>query len=146
MLRTFGEEKLQGGPELQTEHAHYSAAFLQEKESALIFGDLAAIQAVQTEIDNLRVSWDWATTRLAYPVLEKMVTGIGSFYRLRGLFTEGVEAFSETYESLRKGLGEGETVPLLLGKLLVWQGEYLDELGRFQEAVNRFEEAIEINV
>jgi predicted ATPase/DNA-binding SARP family transcriptional activator len=144
MLRVFGAEKFEADLSIQERHAQYYAGIIQEREPALILGGTEAIQVIQLEIDNLRAAWEWATTRCAYRILEDILVGLGSYYRIRGLFKEGLDAFSKAFQMLNENLEDEGTAPILLGKLLVWQGEYLDEMGRFQEAVDRFERALEI--
>ncbi len=144
LLRAFGEEKSEGDTYVREQHARYYAGLIQDRESALIRGEPETIQAIQLEIDNLRAAWDWATDRRAYPILEAMLAGLGSYYRIRGLFQDGLDAFSKAQQVLTENLDDTVAAPVSHGKLLVWQGEYLDEMGRFREAAACLRRASEV--
>src|SRR6185436_18272474 len=92
-------------------------------------GQREAIEAMGDDIDNLRACWSWAVTHVSVEALQHSLQSLYLFYRIRGRFQEGAEAFAQAAEAL-----EGGSSPQLLGAVLARLGASAEVLGQFDRA------------
>jgi predicted ATPase/DNA-binding SARP family transcriptional activator len=126
LLRQYAEEKLEqspdGGGEARDRHCAYYIAALQEW-----WADLqgprqrTALLEMETEIDNVRVAWDWATEQGQVEWLDQGLDGLCLFYGTRGRWKEGETASRMAADRLA---GTEATADVLRtrARALTWQG------------------------
>jgi predicted ATPase/class 3 adenylate cyclase len=137
VLRQYAEEQLAASPEqsdaVRDRHSDYYLGLLHELEPALkgpgkdvAFGQLAALDVIQQDLDNVRAAWRRATARGKATALHQAAFSLGMFCDIRSRFREGVELFGEAAATFsRPGV---DVAPEFLGLLLGIQGEYLARL------------------
>ncbi len=133
LVKQYATERLGDIPEeehvIRSRHCSYYAAFLHEREHWLRGGERqqASLQEVESELDNVRVAWRWASQRRELAALERASSCLRYFYQIRGLYQEAEEAFRLAADNLVQ-----ESVAL--GKLLLFRGLFTWWLGRYDEA------------
>ena len=137
VLRQYAEQQLAATPEQSTairdRHCDYYLGLLQRLEPALkgpgkdvAFGQLAALDMIQQDLDNVRVAWRWASAQGKAQALHAAAFSLGMFCDIRSRFREGVELFGEAVAAFdHPGV---DIAPEFLGLLLGIQGEYLARL------------------
>lgn len=71
-------------------HCDYYLAFVARQEAALDGPEMAAaIDAIQTELGNVRAAWQWAITTRHLPALTQCLDGLTSFYAATNQYGEG---------------------------------------------------------
>jgi tetratricopeptide (TPR) repeat protein len=137
VLRQYTEEQLAATPEqsdaVRDRHCDHYLGLLQRLEPALkgpgkdeVFGQFAALDVIQQDLDNIRIAWRWAIVRGKTKALHTAAFSLGIFCDIRSRFREGVELFGEAAAAFSRP--EVDVAPELLGLLLGIQGEYLARL------------------
>lgn len=117
MLRQYAAEKLLPAEQerVQDRHAAFYAVFLQRWLRPLQGGDqLAALDGIRRELENVRVGWRWALERplqvAALPHWQSLVRDMSEamfyFFTMRSWFEEGAQ---------------------LLGQVVAWLGQWGEE-------------------
>jgi len=139
VLRQYAEEQLAANPDLndavRDRHSAYYLDWLHRLEPALkgpgkdaAFGQLAALEAIDTERENIHAAWAWAATHGEFDRLHAATLSLGLFCDIRSRFREGLTLFGEVVVALeRPGVA---APPALLGLLLGIQGECLLRLSQ----------------
>ncbi|MBI4671191.1 MAG: tetratricopeptide repeat protein [Chloroflexi bacterium] len=134
LVRQYGEDKLRQS-ECETNatldaHGAYYAAFLQAREADLKGkGQLAALQAIAQEMDNVRAMWKWAVAQGRVAEIAQSFESQFLFLRIRSHFKEGAYAFERAAQVL-----ESSSHPILLAQILARQASFLELLGQFEQA------------
>ncbi len=141
LVREFAALKLRAAPDeaimVRDRHARYYATYMQAHVNALKGeGQLAALDRLQEEIDNLRVAWMWAVDRRDEALVSQAMEGLFHFYELRGNFHEGERVFRLAAEAFapvnsRPDTPEGAPGGYLHAKLLIRQGWFCWRLARY---------------
>jgi predicted ATPase len=149
ILRQYAVEKQapQEREETRARHSHYYAAFLHTQEQA--FQDpRVALQAIETEIDNVRSAWHWAVSRGALAHVDQGLNALARFYYLRGPFQVGETLIRAAVDHVRESVETTEPPApdtlLILGKLLVEQARLLIRRAMYDQAIVAAEAAIEL--
>ena len=115
MLRQYAEEKLALSPANHERtldlHADYYATFLAERTEAMerlrfSFVDphdrepAAALDAIETEIDNVRAAWKRMLERKQLSHIASALDGLNPYFRHRGTFVEAEAVFAAAAQSL----------------------------------------------
>jgi len=139
VLRQYAEEQLSADPErsdfIHDRRSEYYLDWLRRLEPALkgpgkdvTFGQLAALEAIDTERVNIHAAWRWAVAHGKFERLHAATLSLGLFCDIRSRFRESLELFGEVVAVLdRPGV---EARPALLGLLLGIQGESLLRLSQ----------------
>ncbi|GEM_PF-207625 len=139
VLRQYAEEQLAANPDLndaiRDRHSAYYLDWLHRLEPVLkgpgkdvAFGQLAALEAIDTERENIHAAWTWAVAHGEFNRLHAATLSLGMFCDIRSRFREGQKLFGEASAALnRPGV---EAPPTLLGLLLGIQGECLLRLSQ----------------
>jgi predicted ATPase/DNA-binding SARP family transcriptional activator/predicted negative regulator of RcsB-dependent stress response len=150
LLRQFAAEKLVENPqrhqEVRDRHCTYYAGLLQQRENWLQGGkQLEALEAINIELENVRMAWDWATAYGKTHEIAAALQGLGRFFEIRSRYREGAEVFARAAESLRTySESAAPDREVVLAQVLAWQGSFSFNLGRYDEAQQRLQKSLEI--
>ncbi len=105
LLRQLAERQLQAEPELayRTHHAHanFYADYLDAyRDSMLSTDQVAALDAVAVQMDNIRAAWRWAVQHQKWPLIDRMLGPLFDYYKIRSKFKEGMNAAAEALAAL----------------------------------------------
>ena len=153
VLWQYAAEKLAEKPaeeaEARDQHCSYYAIFLEDKDAYLsVQEERSTLEAVRSEIRNIRAAWGWALDQAKFDVLSRSRQGLASYYQLTGSFEEGERDFRTAVKRVQKIMvtveqpeREGQ---ILLGKLLAEQAYFLTERGILDRALTAAHEVIEL--
>ncbi|MBI5930255.1 MAG: tetratricopeptide repeat protein [Chloroflexi bacterium] len=141
LLRQYGVEKLEehGEPDAAYErHCQYYANWVLQHETVLKQPrQLEAMRAIETDFENIRLAWDWASKNHRAEYLEIMLNGLYLFGFLGNRYRETIAMFQQA-------LDESGAESSLLGRLLSrrwgylhwwYQADYRDALTGVQQAL-----------
>ena len=122
LLRQYGAEKLtdEGA---WARYSRYYCNWLADQTAALK-GDRqkATLVAIEADMDNIRVAWDWALGQQELALLSTAAFSLGTFFYRQGRHQEGQALFSQAVAALA---GNAKTEhQLALARLLYWQGMF----------------------
>lgn len=122
LLRQFAGEKLAANAtalaETQDRHMAYFADFLRENEPELKSeAQLDALQAIDGELDNIRVAWRRTVGQRAAAPIEAAMGSLLLYYQMRGRVREGLELFRAAAETFAE---EGGLLGLKLQLFKTW--------------------------
>lgn len=146
LLHQYIREKLAERPDDEAQavaaHGRYYHGFLQERERPLRgAGAQAATEAVQEELENLRLAWEWALRRGALAEVRRSAPPLRVFFDRRGRFGEGVGFFEQALVSLDPA---NPAHGAALGVVLVEQAWLVFRLGRRGGATSLAERGVEV--
>ncbi len=134
LLSQFAAEQLQTEPDAATEtavrHATYYAHFLAAQAPTLKErGQETALRAIDQEIANVRLAWQWVVMHLAShaqarALLQLALESLCQYYCLRSWYQEGAEMFAQAITAVQALPAPQD--PLLLGQLLACQARCLE--------------------
>ncbi len=131
LLRQYGEEQLILSGEMnrvRDTHSAYFAAFLYQREEDIKGRrQLAALNEIEADFENIRVAWHWALSRKNYHLLELALDTLFLFCEMRGRFQEGRQLFQQAQAQL--AADPNEEMRLLWGRVLT-RGAWMWVLGR----------------
>lgn len=141
VLRTYAQDKFNNHPKAEVirgRHAHHYLTFLAERGADLKgSGQKAALQAVQSEIENIRWAWREAFASGQANSLLEALPCLLLFYETRSWFAEGLNLFREAAQHPL-----AETSSRLRGQLQMAHGACLYRLARFEEAEVQLQDAL----
>jgi predicted ATPase/DNA-binding NarL/FixJ family response regulator len=132
--------------EAQSRHAAYYAAFLRAQGAAILAGEqLAAIHAIEGELDNIRVAWQWTVAQgeLNAAKVDDLVTMARTLidcYQMRCRYAEGTQTLTRALSRLQAASILPAVAPAL-ALLRTYQGSLYIRLGRTNEARSLLQEA-----
>jgi len=104
LTRQYGERILEEARQKETvqdKHCVHFLNFLNEREPQLKgAAQIAALNMIDEELDNLRLSWRWAVMRRMDAELRKAALSLFLFYWNRGRYLEGEEIAALTGQAL----------------------------------------------
>ncbi len=135
LARQYAEEQLDAMPAISRQvhdlHCDHFTEFLTER-----FDNIArlrakhALDALATELPNVRAAWDWAIEHRVGHALLKIGSSLGRYYNTRWLPADGAEVFGRAVTRLQDQAGRGfELAVARYEKALC-----VCKLGRFEEA------------
>ena len=124
LLRQYALKQLQTGPgtwrEVQDRHSDYYATFLYERgEEMKGSSQIAAFDAVEAEIENVRTGWRWAVDRGHFGIIDKTLDGLYIYYTTRALSQE-LNALLEKAVAAAETAASGSEDHLLYARLLIF--------------------------
>ena len=127
LLKQFSAEKLaentERQPTVQDRHCAYFAEFLHQREVSLHGKDQRAVLAeVESEIDNIRVGWEWAVEHNQVDRLSDYLESLGELFDSRGWLQEGSRLFAQAEQRLSEIEEKDRAIQLLRGRLLMRLG------------------------
>ncbi len=145
LLQQYAAEKLGEAQQAQAaraRHAHYHAAFLQQREQALQGpGQKEAAEAIAADIENVHAAWQWAITQENYELIEAPIGSLYYFYDMRSWFQQAHQIFEQLVQTLQAAGGAPER---LLGQALVRLGGISFRLGLYKAARELLQQGIAI--
>ncbi len=130
LVREFAAQRLAAFPPeqaaVEAQHSAFYLDFVAEHERRLDRDEpKEAVQAIQTEVDNVRQAWEWAVAHLHAALVDRSAYSLWQFYFVAGLWAEGERALRRASERWREALsaaaGDGSAPAeslALLSKLL----------------------------
>src|SRR5690606_26564728 len=94
-------------------HSNYYLAFLRDREAGVKGGDqLATLREIETDIENIRIAWDWALARQNLTALDHALECFHLYFDMSARQSEGSALFAAAYGQL-VAAGFDDTHPLL---------------------------------
>ncbi|MBN2394550.1 MAG: hypothetical protein JXR84_27715 [Anaerolineae bacterium] len=145
LLRQYAAEKLEQTPtnhaEVNDRHCAYYTTALQRWGNDLLGArQRIALSELDTEIDNARAAWEWATANRQITWLEQGLDGWGRYLRWRAYHAEGLALFETKLERLYSDLEQKH--PVILARLLTWAGIFNQMAGQFPQAAERLQRTL----
>jgi predicted ATPase len=110
LLRDYAAEALQRtgqAASARDAHASYYAAFMQAREVDLKGRrQLAALDEIEADFENVRAAWDWAVDREDYAAIQRSLESLYWFCFMHGRMQEGRDLFQQARERLSPRPGE----------------------------------------
>ncbi len=137
LLRQYGEDQqlLRPGAkeEVLDRYAAYYCEFVKTNGEHLKgTRQRLALTALESEIENIQVAWQWIVSKSDTTRLDQAIDGIGAFYQMQGRYSEGTAVFRRAVQGL-----EGGTSPQIkrtLAKSLIWSAAFARITGDVDEA------------
>jgi predicted ATPase len=151
VLKRYAAEQLRPFPQEATatkaRFSTYYADFLHHLEADLQSGhQKSALQAIETEIENLRSAWNWAVAQKDTGALRKSTGSLYHFFEMRGWYQEGEATFGAAVHTLQM---ETQELPSaqeehLLGYLLACWGWFQHRVGDDLSAIRTLSQSIDV--
>jgi predicted ATPase/DNA-binding SARP family transcriptional activator len=130
VLRQYGEKKLTPADLTTARDAHcrHFADFLQARREDLLSSRTKdAVDAIDTETENVRAGWDWASRHGQTEALRRSLVPICRYFEVRSHFHEG-EAALESAAAAVSQLADDADQQLVLALLYLNQGRFCHRL------------------
>ncbi len=148
LLRQYGAEKIALRPDkaaaFQERFSDYFTSTSQRLGNELKGPrQMQAMAQIEKDIQNIRLAWEWAVSRLRADLLCRAMDAIGLFYQRKGRYQEGLALFeaaatrlSENEQDISHALaGENERLNAIgLTKTITWQSNFKFILGDLSTA------------
>lgn len=146
LIRQYAGEALVDAPEehdlAHDRHADHYAALLHRLRPGLDgAGQGAAIEAIAAELDNIRAALRSALARGRLAPMAQALDGLGLAQEMLGHFHEAEALFGDYVTAARRA---SPPEPLLLGRLLAWQGRFALEIAELPRASALLEESVQL--
>ncbi len=132
LLRQYAEEHFDatGKFDAHLAHATYYSNFLNNLSPVINTSkDYVAMDAIETELENLRLAWQFAIMSQQYEALEPSINPIMYYYLGRGLIREGVETFKQLTDAMTMcGRGTDDIYYRALSRQMILAGR----LGQYE--------------
>ena len=90
-----------------------------------------AVAILAPYLDNIRQAWQWAIAHQHWPAVERSLEGLGRYYGVEALLSEGEAMFAQAAAGFQNA-----------PRLLIWQAYFLSYLGQMADAVALAERAL----
>jgi diguanylate cyclase (GGDEF)-like protein len=146
LLHRYATEKRRempdAGKQVRDRHSAYYSTMLRESGVAHVDSPRwqAAMDEMDTEIENARAAWDWAVEQGYVEQLDQAIAGLCSFYHWRRRYQEGETACRIALDRLSAETSGERPTPQSLtlnrvrAKALAWQGRFYLKLGNVRLA------------
>ncbi|MCP4542736.1 MAG: tetratricopeptide repeat protein [Chloroflexi bacterium] len=124
LLRQFARSELEEISQIRDRHCAYYAGKLEGWAADIkCEQQMAAIEALDLEIDNARAAWDWAVAQGNLALIDQAMDGLCSYYEWRYRLPEGSSACQALIERLKnpEPLAQISQVNRILAQALAWQ-------------------------
>jgi len=108
-------------------HGTYYTDFLQQREADLKGRrQVAALDEIEADFENVRAAWQWAVAQRDYPAIDRALEALYWFCEMRSRFHEGLELLRSGREQLAPLAGEaphpvwGRLMARVLGQDFRW--------------------------
>lgn len=145
-IRHYAEKKLSAMPDewLRTNNLHceYYTGQMQLKQVELKgYHQQKALEEIRSEVENVRIAWEWAIAQRNRLALEKSLNALFSFYDGRGRFQEGKEVFGRAVQGFQENTRPEEEI--LLCKLVARLGWFWFRTGNYRPGGQYLERALQ---
>jgi diguanylate cyclase (GGDEF)-like protein len=128
-------------------HSEYYLHLLHDFEK-IKKGNVGLIAQVRANLQNVRAAWSWAFSRGRLEIAHPALQGMAKFYHQAGLNSEAENAFGIAIEQVQAlGSEPANLQPeqqLTLGELLALQSGILNQRGKYQQAIEAAQSAVEL--
>ena len=115
------------------QHSRYYCNLLKKHEIGLKGAhQLTSLLEIETDLENIRTAWDWATQQNHIELIARGADGLGLFFEWQGRYPEGEVVFRAAEEKLRSVLSEINLQ--IRSKLLTWESVFCQNLGNTKRA------------
>jgi len=122
LLRQYAEARLENSSAVAHDHARYFAEFVYARQEGLMGGaQKETLNALNGEIENLRVAWRWAVENADTVLLQRFCRGMAIYFEIQGLYEEAAGSFEAAIAALQR---EKADASLLCAQLLIQQGRF----------------------
>lgn len=150
LIRQYAEEELNASVEVKekTHHSHckYYLEYLAQRSMYLIRGvaTIKALKEIEIEIDNIRVSWDWAIPRIEVYLshVDSAAEAIASFYDIR-CWNQEADALLSRLAIVLDTEEINKEKPLLIASVLTSLSTFVLNGGHFDEAKRLLKRSLE---
>jgi predicted ATPase/DNA-binding SARP family transcriptional activator len=149
LLRQYAGQKLRQysrkiGDMAQQQHTQFFCSFLKSRELDLRgFRQAAALNEVETELENINAAWDWAIEHRAFHLIEQASLGLLFFFEARSRWQEGESLFRSALEGL-KNQGTDASLLRVQAYLSAGLGWFCCRMTRFQEAEKLIQYSLQV--
>lgn len=145
LLRQFAQDKLEqagASPAVYRGHSAYFLDLLCCLGQDVLGGDrqVAALQTLDADIDNILLAWRWAIENQVYRRLRDAIPLLALVLRYSGRVERGERLFRRAADTLMSR--DDEDSQRLLGQVMARQAELAARQTRFSEAVNPLERSL----
>ncbi len=102
-------------------HARHVAAWLVRYGQVWRALDGAAMKEMDSELAHLRAAWSYACRQRDAGLLSAMARALGRYYEARGLWTEGLRAFSDAANAVESGVTSSDDALAMACIRRAWQ-------------------------
>ncbi len=138
LIRGLAVEQCQQTEALLDRHYHFYTTFLQQEESSIIGKQQKkALDRVADELDNVRLAWQTAVSRLDFTALDKALPTVYIFFDTRGWLQEGEQILrlaTQQIEANSSSIIHNSSFSLVYGRILSRQAWFTYKLGDFAAA------------
>jgi predicted ATPase/DNA-binding XRE family transcriptional regulator len=151
LVRQYAAAKLARNPVEQAvvrqRHGDYYLALLASQGAPLSNScQQMALFGLSTEIDNIRLAWDWAVDHQAHLPLRACAWSLFYFLQLKNYFQEGEAAFRRALQISQgprvPGQGEPEALEITQTYLSIYLGWFTFRIGQTQAGFDRLTETV----
>jgi DNA-binding SARP family transcriptional activator/predicted ATPase len=123
LLRQYARREITDHQALRTRYCAYYTAQLSTWAAAVRGdGQVAAIEALDLEIDNARLAWDWVVAQGNLAQIDQAIDGLCLYYDWYQRYSEGYAACEVLIQHLESAINHDQSnVNRMLAKALVWQ-------------------------
>lgn len=146
LLRQFAGDKLTQANKVDAERRSHSAYYI---DLLCRLGEdvnggeqqLAALETIDADIDNIRLAWHWAIENQTYDRLQEAVAVLAQAFRYSSRAEEGERLFRQAADLLRSRTDEDSV--RLRGQIMARQADFARELLRYDEAFHLLERSLQ---
>jgi DNA-binding SARP family transcriptional activator/predicted ATPase len=149
LLRQFAAEKLAANPQQEAitrqKHSAYYLRFLRAREAQFVGqAQLAALNEISLEGDNVRTGWRWAVEQGYLAAIDQAMESLYNFFQIRCRYQEGQELFAEAHERLKAvpALAEHPEFEAILQRLAGRTGAFSYFLGNYGLAAQQLQSSL----
>jgi serine/threonine protein kinase/tetratricopeptide (TPR) repeat protein len=149
LLRQYAEERLKADPAAEQStherHMQHYVAFLDKQAHALTNeGQPQALDRIEEEASNVRAAWQWAIDRKHFDSIDKASQPLWMYYKIRGLFRDGLEVFNEALTHCQSGDAQlDKTNELIVTRATMYKGNLLHAMGKRDKARELLQSALD---
>ena len=145
ILQRYAAEKLatdiNNSSTIEERHSQYYLTLLQ-KWGTQLFGHehVDALHVLTTIIDNVRQAWAFALQVQDADAIAASIIGVSRYYQIVGTYQEGIKTFTE---SINVFWAKRDRFGSLIGQLLVEKACFLENVARYEEALDIAKQAMQ---
>ena len=103
----------------------------------------STLAMIEPDVENLRAAWEWAIVMGDEAAIDRLMSSLFRFFRLRSWFAQGDQLIALVIDWLR-ARSMTDSVCSLLGRALMWRGVFAYSLSRLSEAHDVLVESCEL--
>lgn len=149
LVRQYAAERLAQTPDrgeaVRVRHSRFYCALLGAQEARLNGPEqLAALTAIELELDNALTAWRGAVDRLQIEQLAQAMQSLGFFFEWRNRYVEGEAIYSYAVRRLQGIKERSPAAQRVLVLATIWQGVFCRLLRRFVEGSQLLQQVLAV--